>query len=369
MERERRVAVIGPMPPIRSGIARHSAAVARAIARRPGHAVRVWGFHRQYPGFLYPGETERMAGACPPADLTVSEPLDGAYPLSWWRTAADILDWSPDLAVLPAWTFFLAPALGHVAGRLRTAGVPASMIVHNAFDHEEAAWKSQLSLWQLGKADRFVTHNDELAATLRARFPDTPVAVFPHPVFDDLPEPEGRLPRETELELLFFGLVRPYKGLDLALQAMGRLGDRDVRLTVAGEFWGGLDETRALIDRLGIARRVDLRPGYASDQDAAELFARADVLVLPYRSATGSGVIPTACRYGRPVIASDLPGLAPAVIDGETGWLAPPGDADALAEILARLDRAATTRAGEAARRFGQNLSWDRFADKVLGEY
>ena len=362
-----RVAFIGPMPPIRSGIARHSAAVACAVGRRSGHVVRVWGFRRQYPGFLYPGDAERTAGGHAPGELGLRETMDGVNPLSWRRTVAQILDWRPDLAVLPAWTFFLAPALGHVANRMRAAGVSVSMIVHNAFDHEESAWKSRLSLWQLSKADRFVTHNEDLASALRSRFPHTPCAVFPHPVFDDLPEPEGHLPREAELELLFFGLVRPYKGLDIALQAVSRLGSRDVRLTIAGEFWGELDQTKALIERLGIANRVDLRPGYATDSEAAELFARADALVLPYRSVTGSGVVPTACHYRRPVVASDLPGLATVIRDGETGWLAPRGEMpDALAEVIARLDRAVTTRAGEAAWQFGQTLSWDRFADHVL---
>ena len=368
MEGVRRIAVVGPMPPIRSGIARHTSAVARAIADRPGHVVRVWGFRRQYPPLLFPGAGERLEGVGAPADLDLRETLDGVGPLSWHRTAREILDWGPDLAVLPAWTFFLAPALGHVAKRLGAAGVPVAMIVHNAFDHEAAAWKAQLNLWQLARADRFVTHNAALAATLTDRLPGRPVAVFPHPVFDDLPEPQGRLPREAALELLFFGLVRPYKGLDIALEAMARLGGRDVRLTVAGEIWGGEGDTRTLIDRLGIADRVELRAGYATDRDAAELFARADAVVLPYRSATGSGVIPTAYRYARPVIASDLPGLAPVVREGETVWLTPPGDVGALAEILARLDRDTTRRAGEAARDFGRTLSWDRFADEVLGE-
>ena len=270
--------------------------------------------------------------------------------------------------MLPAWTFFLAPALGWIARRIRRDGVECCVIVHNAFDHEAKAWKARLNLWQLAQADRYVTHNDNLAAELIAHFPRATVGVFPHPVFDDLPEPQGTLRREAALELLFFGLVRPYKGLDLALDAVAKSGRTDLRLTIAGEFWQGLEETRARIDRLGLADRVELIPRYVSDAEAAELFERADAVVLPYRSMTGSGVIPMACRYGRAVVVTDFPGLGAVVRHDETGWLTPPGDIDALATIIRGLDRATTSRAGKAARAFGSTLSWDRFADLVLGE-
>ena len=168
--------------------------------------------------------------------------------------------------------------------------------------------------------------------------------------------------------MLFFGLVRPYKGLDLALDAVAKSGRTDLRLTIAGEFWQGLDETRALIARPGLANRVELISRYVSDVETAELFDRADAVVLPYRSVTGSAVIPTAYRFGRAVIATDLPGLAAVVRHDETGWLTPPGDVDALATIIRGLDRETTSRAGKAARAFGATLGWDRFAALVVGE-
>lgn len=368
LAKPRKIAVVGPTPPFRSGIARHTAAVARALADRDDVTVRAWSFSRQYPKFLYPGATERADDGLPPRGLQVGFTIDGVNPLSWRRTAREIGDWGPDMLLLPAWTFFLAPALGWIARRLRRDGVECCLIVHNAFDHEAAAWKAKLSLWQLAQADRFVTHNDDLAVELRAHFRQAMISVLPIPVSDDFPEPVGTLPREAALELLFFGLVRPYKGLDLALDAVAKSGRTDLRLTIAGEFWRGLEETRSRIDRLGLANQVELIPRYVSDAEAAELFNRADAVVLPYRSVTGSAVIPTAYRYGRAVIATDLPGLAAVVRHDETGWLTPPGDVDALATIIRGLDRETTARAGDAARAFGATLSWDRFAALVLGE-
>ncbi len=364
--RRRRTALIAPLPPIRSGVARHSAAVGRALAARPDVELRAWSFARQYPRLLYPGAAERDPRAAPDPRLPAREILRGASPASWRRTAREVADWAPDLVILPAWTFFLAPALAHVAGAARRAGAEVRMIVHNAFDHEEAWWKSRLSLMQLSRADAFLTHNAALAGTLAARLPGRPAAVFPHPVFDDLPEPTGALPRRAPLELLFFGLVRPYKGLDLAIDAFAASGRADARLTIAGEFWDGLEEARARIARLGLGDRVEIIPRFVSDAEAAELFARADAALLPYRSATGSGVIPTACRYGRAAICSDLPGLASVVEDGRTGRLFPAGDADALARIIAGLDRDEAARMGAAAAAFGRTLSWERFAALLL---
>jgi glycosyltransferase involved in cell wall biosynthesis len=360
----RRIALAGPFPPIRSGVARHTAALARALGARADVVVGCWGFRRQYPALLYPGADERQPQAT--AAAGVEETLDGVNPLSWERTARAVRAWRPDTIVTPAWTFFLAPALARVAAAGGGAGAARCVIVHNAFDHEGAAWKRALSLRQLAGADRFVTHNAALAETLRERFPRTPTSVFPHPVFDDFPEPAGALPRRAALELLFFGLVRPYKGLDILVEALALSGRRDVRLTVAGEFWEGLAAVRARVAELGLSDLVELIPRYVGDAEAAEYFRRADAVVLPYRSVTGSGVVANALHYGRAVVASDLPGLAEVVRDGETGWLFEAGDSGALAAVLRTLDRERAAQAGDAARAFGRTLSWDRFAEVVL---
>ncbi len=326
----------------------------------------MWSFARQYPAFLYPGQNERDPDMIAAPDPAARELLVGHDPRTWRRVAREIEEMRPDILVLPAWTFFLAPSLGWIARAARRGGSEVRMIVHNAFDHEENALKRRASLWQLAQADAFLTHGEALADTLRRHFPDRPVAVSPHPVFDDLPEPETVLPRRAPLELLFFGLVRPYKGLDIALEAFARARRNDMMLTVAGEFWEGLEETRALIARLGIGDRVELIPRFVSDAEAAALFDRADLTLLPYRSATGSGVTPTSYRYGRAVACSDLPGLASVVRPEETGWLTPPGDVEALAALLRGMTCERAAAAGRSAKSFGATLGWDAFAAKLI---
>jgi len=363
----RRVALIAPLAPYRGGIARHSTALARALEARGDLRLDAVSFSRLYPRLLYPGADQIDPGAALPAVPRRRDVLDTLAPWNWRRLADEIAAEAPELAVMPAWTFFVAPCLGAVAAGLRRRGVPVTMVVHNAEDHEGAGWKRALMRRQLARASAIVTHNEAIAGSLAALGLTAPVTLRPHPVYDDFPAPEGALPREAPLELLFFGLVRPYKGLEILLDALAEAPADTVRLSVVGEHWGGLDETRAQIARLALSDRVRLVPRYVSDQEAAEHFARADALVTPYRSASASGVIAMAQHYRLPVIASDLPGLAEAVRDRETGWLFPVGDRAALARLIAgpvtRDAAAAMAPAIDAAR---AERSWAAFADAVL---
>ena len=362
-----KIAIVGPTLPFRSGIARHTDALASALAQDTQRNVTVYSFSRQYPKWLFPGESDTDPNAAPPTTYHTRYNLDSINPLSWRAVANAVVKDAPDLVIIPAWTFFTAPALGTIARRLRKAGIEVVMIVHNATDHEASRWKSAMSRYQLRAADRFVTHNKALADDIVALGINAPAVVSRHPVYDDYPDAHRTLPRERKLELLFFGLVRPYKGLDLALNALAQSALNDVRLSIVGEFWSGMEETQALIEQLGLSEHVDLVARYVSDQEAAEYFHRADAVLAPYRTATGSGVVALAQHYGRPVIASDAPGLAEAITPGRTGWLFPAGDIGALSALLAgavsRKNAAAMAPAIEACR---EELSWPRFAQSVL---
>ncbi len=363
MSGERRIALVGPFPPVRGGIARHTGLIGKALSARSDISLRQWGFYRQYPPLLYPGAEERDTTSSASAQ-NVLETLSGTNPKTWQKTAGEIRKWDPTTLIIPAWTFFLAPALGWIAAANKQA--ETCMVVHNAFDHERAGWKDKVSGWQLNKADRFVTHNQALANQLGLHFPDKPIDVFPHPVFDDFPAATGTLPRRKPTELLFFGLVRSYKGLDILLSALSRVDREDIFLTIAGEFWGDIGETRDQLRRLALEDRVELIPRFVSDEEAAELFQRADAVVLPYRTVTGSGVVSNAYHYGRAVIASDLPGFSEIVTDKETGWLFKAGDSDDLARVIANLEPDELRAAGERAARLGRTLSWDKLVEVIV---
>jgi D-inositol-3-phosphate glycosyltransferase len=164
-----------------------------------------------------------------------------------------------------------------------------------------------------------------------------------------------------------FGIVRAYKGLDVLLRSLALSQRPSVKLSVVGELWPDAGDVRRLAADLGIEHKLELALHYVPDAEAAEYFARADVVMLPYRSVTGSGVLPLAFYYGKPVAASRLPGFAELVREGETGWLLPPGDAEAWADAIDRDLSAEAARAMssgiQAARK---RLSFDAFAEKVL---
>lgn len=350
------ITLIAPVSPFRGGIARHSEAVAQALFRTPNVRLAVESFKRLYPALLYPGESDRDPSGQRELPYPVNYDLDTVAPWTWRIVAARIAKRS-DVVVLPAWTFFVAPALGWLARDLRRKGLRVITLVHNVADHEASAWKSGLSSWQLAASQGFVTHSEALAAQLRAAGHTQPCAIQPHPPYIDAPEAIGSMPRERALELLCFGMMRHYKGVDIALRALLHSGLQDVRLTIAGEIWRDEGEIRTLARDPALRGKVELIDRYVSDAEAAELFHRCDAVLAPYRSVTGSGALAMAQRYRRPVIASDLPGLSSQIRHGHTGWLFPAGNELALTELL----RNEATRSNASAMQ--ANLSMDDRGD------
>ncbi|MGB8273750.1 MAG: glycosyltransferase [Alphaproteobacteria bacterium] len=360
----RRVVFIGPVPPFRGGIAQHSAMLCRELARRCD--LLVISFSRQYPLWLFPGESDRDPTQAPFAAADTRFLIDSLNPMTWRKAAAAIRDHGADLVILPWWTVFWAPCFAYLARRCRKAGIPVRLLCHNVVDHEAAAWKSLLSRAVLSQASSFLVHTRNDERRLKALFPGVPVIVHPHPVYSQFPPPAAGLPRRAGFELLFFGLVRPYKGLDILIEAMGRLADRDVHLTVVGEFWSGRAEAEARIRALGLEDRVELVPRYVTDQEAAAYFARADAVVLPYRSATGSGVVSLAYRYDKPVIVTRVGGLPDAVEEGETGLIVPPESPAALAEAISRMTSERAAAMAPAIGRLKATMTWEALAEASL---
>jgi glycosyltransferase involved in cell wall biosynthesis len=367
MPEQLKVCIVGPVTPFRGGIARHTTAVAQELARRADVDLSAHSFSKLYPTFLYPGEGVTDDSSSPPAGIEVSFRLNSMNPLSWFREIRTIVTNKCDLLIMPAWTFFLAPCLGTIALMLRRRGVRIALVVHNVADHEEGRWKALLSNFLLRRAHTLLTHTAELEKLLRHVAPDIPVIVRRHPVYDDYPVPKSDLPKRASLELLFFGLVRDYKGLDIALRALAASGRTDVKFTVAGEFWSSRSETEQLIEQLGISNLVELIPRYVDDYEAAELFSRCDALIAPYRSVTGSGVLSLATWYEKPVIVSDLPGFLEVVEPGSTGWVFKTGDIESLAQILVQeVDRESCLAMRPFIREFKQTSNWSGFVDALI---
>ncbi|MCB1758894.1 MAG: glycosyltransferase [Gammaproteobacteria bacterium] len=332
---KKRVAVIGPLLPYRGGIAQHTTLLSRALGDIT--ETLTISFSRQYPSWLFPGESDTDPKYKDHREPGCEYLLDSMNPLSWSRVVERVDAFAADIVVIPWWTVFWTPCFGYISRALRERNLEVVFFCHNVIEHESSGWKSYLTRLVLKKGTRFVAHTRADQKNLHSLVPGAAITVHPHPIYDQFPEPLGSLPRRKSLELLFYGFVRPYKGLDTLIEALGKIAQRDVMLTIAGEFWEGKQALVDRIEQLGISDLIEMRAYYHSEQDTAELFSRADMVVLPYRSATGSGVIMLAYNYNRPVLVTSVGGLADVVEQGRTGFVVPPEDPEAIAGLLRTL--------------------------------
>jgi glycosyltransferase involved in cell wall biosynthesis len=340
-----RLAVVGPLPPFRGGVSQYNRLLLAAL-REAGHQVEAYSFKRQYPRWLYPGTTDRD-GSVDACDQDVFYDIDSLNPLSWSQTASRIVRGGPDLVIFHWWTVFWAPCFASMMNTLRRRGIRIAMVCHNLVDHDAKRIHFLLSSGVMHLADAFLVHSTQQVMVLRQSFANKAVAWHAIPAYTHYPLPLHTLPKRGRLELLFFGFIRPYKGLDVLLEAMAIADDPEVFLTVVGESWENRHRDSSLINRPNIEHHLH----YVTDAAVAEYFARADYVVLPYRAASGSAVASVALHYDKPIIASRVGGLTDVVTDGRTGRLVPPADAIALADVIRNSGRdGAVAMAGEVKR-------------------
>lgn len=358
--------MLGPVLPFRGGIAQHTTMLHRALPEVAQHLTV--SFTRQYPALIFPGESDRDPAYEGHQESAVDYLIDSLNPLSWRAAVKRILAFKADIVVLPWWTVYWAFCFRYIAASLRKRGVEVVFFCHNVVEHESAGWKSALTKQVLQQAHRFVVHTREDQANLLRLLPGSSVAVHTHPIYDQFPAPTDHWPQRGGLELLFYGFVRPYKGLDLLIEAM-RSTREDIHLTIAGEFWDGEDEVRAQIQKHGLGERIELRPRYHTDAETASLFDRCDVVVLPYRSATGSGVVPVAYHYDKPVLATQVGGLPDVIEHQHTGLLVPPEDVAVLAEAINSLDRSQCSAMVPAIQAKKSTMTWASLASTFLNNH
>ena len=356
-----RLALIGPVPPLRGGIAQHTVKLHRVLRDRAD--LLTVSFTRLYPARLFPGDKEVEPGHEHHREPGVEYLIDAVSPRGYGAAFERIAAFKPDAVVLPWWTLYFAPGFLWLTRSLRRAGIPSYFFCHNAEDHESALYKRLIGNLVLAEASGFITHTKADRDNLAERFPRAPFLVYPHPIGGYYAPAQGTLPRRAPLELLFFGLVRRYKGLDVLLTALDRLPREDVRCSIVGEFW---QRDKRLLERAENTWRVDVVPRFVSDTEAAEYFDRSDVVILPYRGASGSAVIPLAYQYKRPVIATRVGGLPDVVVEGQTGFLVHPEDPHAIAALLGRLTSEELGAMRPAIERFSRTLTWEILADKIV---
>jgi glycosyltransferase involved in cell wall biosynthesis len=367
------IAVVGPFHPYRGGIAHHTTLLAQTLAAT--HPVLGVSFTRLYPGFLFPGRTQLDESQAPlhAEGVRVERRIDSIGPHTWPGAGRAITRFGTRLLVVQWWHPFFAPSMAAVARAARRGGARVVFLCHNVLPHERRRADAALVRMGLGAADGFLVQSETDLATLAALFPDKPRERTPHPAYTFFAQ--GATDRDAARAqlgvdgptVLFFGLVRPYKGLDVLLEALA-IARRQVpvQLIVAGEFYQDRGPYEAQIARLGLGDAVRLVDRYIPNEAVEAYFRSADLVVLPYRSATQSGIAQIALSFERPVLVTRVGGLPEAVRPGETGYVVPPADSEAMAAALIDFfqnggaARLAPHLRGETAR-----FSWDAMAAAV----
>ena len=367
------LAVLGPFHPYRGGIAHHTTLLARALASQ--HPVLGINFTRLYPGFLFPGQTQFDASAEPlaPEGFRVERLLDSIGPHTWPRAARAVTHSGCKLLLLQWWHPFFAPAYASVARLVRQRHVRVVALCHNVLPHEASRLDTVLVRLGLGAADAFILQSETDRERLARLFPGRPHAVTPHPAYTFFAR--GRVGRDEARQrlgvqgpvVLFFGLVRPYKGLDVLLHAVARARAQvPLTLLVAGEFYAEKEPYERLRAQLGLEEVVRFVDRYVPNEEVEVYFRAADVVVLPYKSATQSGIVQIALAFERPAIVTRVGGLPEAVRPGETGEVVPPENPEALGEALVRFFTTGGAQRMEPHLRDAvAAFSWDAMAETV----
>ncbi|OGX84512.1 glycosyltransferase [Hymenobacter glacialis] len=342
-----KVVIIGPAYPLRGGLATYNERLARAFAEA-GDAVRIVTFSLQYPDFLFPGQTQFSTEAGP-ADVAIEVSLNSVSPWSWWQVGRRLRAERPDLVIFRFWLPFMGPALGSVARLVRGNGhTRVVAITDNVIPHEKRPGDGPLTRYFLSACDGFVTMSRSVLADLqRLGFGSKPALYRPHPLYDNF----GQIkPKAAALQalglsestgyLLFFGFIRAYKGLDIMLEAFAdaRVAALPVKLIVAGEFYEDAAPYNALIQRHNLEERIVRATDFIPNEQVVDYFCAADLVVQPYKNATQSGVSQIAYHFERPMLVTDVGGLAELIPDGVVGYVVPPSPAaiaDAIVDFYA----------------------------------
>ena len=370
MEKRRlKIAIVGPAHPYRGGLAAIMHSMAREFQRR-GHNVDIVTFTLQYPSLLFPGKSQ-MVDTPPPADLSIRRRLSTVNPYSWLSVGRELRRMKPDIVFMKYWTPFMAPCFGKVARMARKGGSKVICQIDNVEPHEHHLTDRMFNRYFLRSVDGFIYMSEQVHGELKA-YTSAPALFSPHPLFDNFGDRVERNEACSHLGLnpeirysLFFGLIRDYKGLDTLIDAWAKFRRKGHKLIIAGEFYTSRDKYVEQIERLGLKEDIILHDFFVKDEDVKHYFSAADCVVLPYKTATQSGVTQICYNFCTPVIVTRVGGLQEIVPDGRVGYVCDP-TVEGVADALGRMhEPGRVEQFSEAMVEERKRFTWEAMVDKV----
>jgi glycosyltransferase involved in cell wall biosynthesis len=362
------IIIVGPAYPYRGGIADTNEALAQALTQR-GKEVRIISFKVLYPKVFFPGKTQ-FAKKTAPKHLFIERKLNSTNPLSWYQTAQHIKSLNPEWVLFRYWTPFLAPCLRTVASLIGNTFKKIAL-VDNARGHEEKWFESNLTPLFLKKMDGIVCLSQEVKKQLDKKV-QKPGIVCPHPIDQNLPYPiEQSVARkalgleEDEIVLLFFGIIRKYKGVDMLLESIPMLKNNfpKLKVLIVGEPYIPINPLLKRCDALGITKHVLFHSQFVPASELPVWFGACDWVIQPYRNASQSGITPTAMHFERPTMVTDVGGLSEELKEPLSKIVAPNSESIAKGlQICLNWDKPSSEEFSEVKK----TKTWSVFGDKLV---
>ncbi len=329
MNNNKTVVIIGTAYPLRGGLAAYNERLAKAFLQR-GDNVIIYTFSLQYPSILFPGKTQYSTEP-PPANLDIRISINSVNPVNWIKIGKKIKKLKPDLVVVKYWIPFIAPCLGTIARIIRkNHHTKIVSVLDNIIPHETRPGDKLLSKYFVGSVDGFIAMSHSVKEDLKKFDKSKPCIFSPHPLYDNFGKAMSKekaceflgLDKKSKY-LLFFGFIRDYKGLDILLEAMNNkdIQKNKIKLIVAGEFYTDPKPYHEIIKKYNIKDYLILKTDFISDSDVAKYFCAADIIVQPYKTATQSGVTQIAYHFNKPMIVTDVGGLAEIIPHNKAGYV------------------------------------------------
>jgi len=365
-----KIVIVGPAYPYRGGIADTNESFCRAL-NSIGHDASLVTFTVQYPNFLFPGKTQYSTDPVP-GDLEINRWINSANPLSWSSSAKKIESLKPDLVIVRYWLPYMAMSLGTIARKLRKS-CKVIALCDNIIPHEKRIGDTFLTKYFTKSFDGFITMSGTVKKELES-FVSRPNICMAHPINDNLgtkiskSEALNKIGLKDGKYILFFGLVRKYKGLDLTLKALAekRLKAMNVKLIIAGEFYDDPKEYTSMIEDLGLVDRVIIKNEYIATADIKYYFSAADLVTQTYHTASQSGVTQIAFNFDTPILVTDVGGLSEIVKHNELGYVTEKDPENIAHFIVDFFENERSEKMSKHVEEAKKKYSWEAFGEAVV---
>lgn len=365
-----KIIIIGPAFPYRGGPARFNENLCNAFIEQNIQAEIV-SFTLQYPSILFPGSSQFENSNTPNPALSITRLINTVNPISWIKTARYINHQKPDAVIFRYWLPFFAPSFGSIA-RLLDQSIKVLALTDNIIPHEKRIGDNTLTKYFVNSCDGFITMSQKVWNDLK-QFTDNPHKILVHhPLYENYPPPVEKnkareilsLPKEEKI-ILFFGLIRSYKGLDILLEALNNV-QGNFKLLIAGEFYDDKKKYIELIEKYHLQDKIILKDYFIPDKEVNVYFSACDAVIQPYKSATNSGVSMVSYFYNKPIISTNVGGLKEIIKDNETGWLCNPYPSSIAQSVKNFLEIKDLSIFEKNIQIFKEEFSWKKFINKTI---